>query len=173
MFLKIKKLKIKNNFGNFSLISETFQRCYLDDKETDSFFSRLINNNTQADYSRYIFFYFTYLIEKNNLMAAKSIANDLSYINSTLLLSQGKSWIERDQIKEFSKIFSCKNKDDVIGEFLFLVSNLFSSENQFQKSNFYLSLSNYLNPKFVFNLSLVAENLFLNGNYEKSKEIIK
>ena len=105
-------------------------------------------------------------------MAAKSIANDLSYINSTLLLSQGKSWIERDQIKEFSKIFSCKNKDDVIGEFLFLVSNLFSSENQFQKSNFYLSLSNYLNPKFVFNLSLVAENLFLNGNYEKSKEVL-
>ncbi len=170
---KNKKIKNKkNNFGNFSLISETFQRCYLDDKETDSFFSRLINNNTQADYSRYIFFYFTYLIEKNNLMAAKSIANDLSYINSTLLLSQGKSWIERDQIKEFSKIFSCKNKDDVIGEFLFLVSNLFSSENQFQKSNFYLSLSNYLNPKFVFNLSLVAENLFLNGNYEKSKEVL-
>ena len=35
-----------------------------------------------------------------------------------------------------------------------------------KKSNFYLSLSNYLNPKFVFNLSLVAENLFLNENYE-------
>jgi tetratricopeptide (TPR) repeat protein len=30
-----------------------------------------------------------------------------------------------------------------------------------------------LNPKFVFNLSLVAENLYLNGNYEKSKIILK
>ena len=55
---KDKKIsKEKNNFGNLSLISEAFQRCYLDDKNTDSFFSRLIENN-QGDYSRYIFFLF-------------------------------------------------------------------------------------------------------------------
>ena len=47
--------KEKKNFGNLSLISETFQRCYLDDKNTDTFFLTLINNN-EADYSRYIFF---------------------------------------------------------------------------------------------------------------------
>ena len=34
-------------------------------------------------------------------------------------------------------------------------------------------MSNYLNPKFVFNLSLVAENLFLNENYEKSKRVLE
>jgi len=44
---------------------------------------------------------------------------------------------------------------------------------KFKKSNFYLSLSNYLNSKFVFNLSLVAENLYLNKNYEKSKIVLK
>ena len=54
-----------------------------------------------------------------------------------------------------------------------MISNLFSSQKEFGKSNFYLSLSNYLNPKFVFNLSLVAENLYLNKNYEKSKNILK
>ena len=64
---KNKKIKNKKkNFSNLSLISETFKRCYLDDKNTDSFFLRLIND-TQADYSRYIFFYLTLLIEKNRL----------------------------------------------------------------------------------------------------------
>jgi tetratricopeptide (TPR) repeat protein len=170
---KNKKIKKQNkNFGSLSVISETFQRCYLNDKNTDTFFSQLINNR-QADYSRYIFFYLTYLIEKNRIADAKSITDELDYVNTTLLLSQGKSWIERDQRKEFSKVFSCTNYNDIIGEFLFLISNLFSSQNKFKKSNFYLSLSNYLNPKFVFNLSLVAENFYLNENYHKSKIILK
>ncbi len=162
----------KKNFGNLSLISETFQRCYLDDDNTDSFFLKLINNS-QADYSRYIFFYLTYLIEKNRLDDAKDLTNKLDYINTTLLLSQGKSWIEKNKIKEFSKVFSCNNQNDIVAEFLFLISNLFSSQDEFEKSNFYLSLSNYLNPKFVFNLSLVAENLYFNENYEKSKKVLK
>ena len=170
---KDKKIsKEKKNFGNLSLISEAFQRCYLDDKNTDSFFSRLIENN-QGDYSRYIFFYLTYLIEKNRLVDAKVITDGLDYINSTLLLSQSKSWIERDKNAEFRKVFSCHNQNDIIGEFLFLISNLFSSQNKYEKSNFYLSLSSYFNPKFVFNLSLVAENLYMNENYEKSKIVLK
>ena len=171
--IRDKEIKVeKTNFGNLSLISETFQRCYLDDKSKDTFFSKLINN-VQADYSRYIFFYLTHLIEKNRIEDAKEITQGLDYVNTTLLLSQGKSWVERDQIKEFSKVFSCTNHNDIIGEFLFLISNLFSSQNEFEKSNFYLSLSTYLNPKFVFNLSLVAENLYLNQDYEKSKNILK
>ncbi len=164
----------KNNqkFGNFSLISETFQRCYLDDQNTDSFFSKLVNSY-EADYSRYVYFYVSYLIEKNQIKKAKSITDELNYINSTLLLSQGKSWIDRNQYKEFSKVFSCKNYNDILGEFLFLISNLYSSQNEFEKSNFYLSLSNYLNPKFVFNLSLVAENFYVNKDFEKSKNVLK
>ncbi len=170
---KNKKIKTeKINFGNLSSISETFQRCYLDDKNTDTFFLELINNS-QADYSRYIFFYLTYLIEKKRIDEARSITNKLDYISTSLLLSQGKSWIDRNQSKEFGKVFSCSNYNDILGEFLFLISNLFSSQNEFEKSNFYLSLSYYLNPKFVFNLSLVAENLYLNKNYEKSKIILK
>ena len=168
-----KKIKKENqNFGNLSSITETFQRCYLNDKNTGSSFSNLINNN-QADYSRYIYFYLTYLIDKNEIEKAKSITDKLNYINTTLLLSQGKSWIERNEFKEFGKVFSCDNPNDIVGEFLFLISNLYSSQNEFEKSNFYLNLSTYLNPKFVFNLSLVAENLYLNKNYEKSKTILK
>ena len=133
-----------------SLILETFQRCYLDDKNTGTFFSKLINNS-EADYSRYVYFYLTYLIEKNLIQQAKVITNELDYINLTLLLSQGKSWIEKGKYNEFEKVFSCNNHNDILGEFLFLISNLYSSQNEFEKSNFYLRLSYYLNPKFVFN----------------------
>ncbi len=164
--------KREQNFGDLSFITETFQRCYLDDKNTGSFFSNLINKG-QADYSRYIFFYLSYLIEKKQIKEAEAIIDKLDYINTTLLLSQGKSWIERNQYKEFSKVFLCSDRNDIVGEFLFLISNLYSSQKELEKSNFYLSLSTYLNPKFVFNLSLVVENLYLNQNYEKSKLILK
>ena len=168
-----KKIKKNNqNFRNLSLILETFQRCYLDDKNTGTFFSKLINNS-EADYSRYVYFYLTYLIEKNLIQQAKVITNELDYINLTLLLSQGKSWIEKGKYNEFEKVFSCNNHNDILGEFLFLISNLYSSQNEFEKSNFYLRLSYYLNPKFVFNLSLVAENFYLKQDYEKSKLILK
>ena len=171
VFKEKKILKSKQNFGDFTFINETFQRCYLGDKNTDSFFSNLINNN-ETDYSRYIYFYLTHLIESNKLEEAKIITNDLDYINTTLLLSQGKSWVDGNKFKKFNKIFSCKNYNDVIGEFLFLISNIYSSQDEFEKSNFYLSLSIYLNPKFVFNLSLVAENLYLNESYKKAKEVL-
>ena len=172
VFKNKKILKENKNFGNLSVIAETFQRCYLGDSNTSSYFSKLINN-TQADYSRYIYFYLTYLIANEKVDEAKIITDELDYINTTLLLSQGKSWIESNELSKFSKVFSCNNHNDVIGEFLFLISNLYSSQNEFEKSNFYLSLSSYSNSKFLFNLSLVAENLFLNKNYEKSKDVLK
>ena len=72
-----------------------------------------------------------------------------------------------------TQVFSCKNPNDVISEFLFLVSNLYSSQDNFNKSNFYLNLSNYLNPKFKFNLALVAENQYFNQEYLKAKKTLK
>tara|TARA_B100000902_G_scaffold387333_1_gene431267 strand:- start:878 stop:2563 length:1686 start_codon:yes stop_codon:yes gene_type:complete len=172
VFREKKIIKSDEKFGNFSLINETFQRCYLEDENTDLFFSNLINNN-QTDYSRYIYFYLTNLLEKKNFEEAKLLTDKIDYINATLLLSQGKSWVDVNEYKRFSEIFSCKNHTDIIGEFLFLISNLYSSQDEFEKSNFYLSLSLYLNPKFVFNFSLVAENFYLNKDYKKAKEVLK
>ena len=171
-FKNKKILSNKQNFGNLSLISHMFQRCYLKKSNTGSFFVNLINNQ-QGDYSRYIFFYINYLIENKKIEEAKEIAGQLEYINSTLLLSQSRSWIENGKFKEFNKIFSCSNHNDVVSEFLFLVSNLYSSQDDFENSNFYLNLSNYLNPNFIFNLSLVAENFYMNKEYTKVKEVLK
>ena len=171
-FKNKKILSNKQNFGNLSLISQTFQRCYLKESNVGSFFVNLINNQ-QGDYSRYIFFYINYLIENKKIEEAKEIAGQLEYINSTLLLSQSRSWIENGKFKEFNKIFSCNNHNDIVSEFLFLVSNLYSSQDDFENSNFYLNLSNYLNPNFTFNLSLVAENFYMNKEYIKVKEVLK
>ena len=77
------------------------------------------------------------------------------------------------KFKEFKKIFSCKDQNDLISEFFFLVGNLYSSNNDYRKSNFYLNLSNFLNPRFKFNLSLLAENYYFNDEYEETKNIIK
>ncbi len=165
-------LNTKKKLGKLSTISETFQLCYLGDVSTDLYFSKLINDD-EADYTRYIYFYLSYLIENNKIEKAEKIILDLDYINTTLLLSQGKSWIQNKNFEKFSNIFSCKNSNDVIGEFLFLISNLYSSQDNFEKSNFYLNLSNFLNPKFVFNLSLVVENQYLNKEYKKAKKTLK
>ena len=171
-FKNKKLLPNKKNFGNLSLIAEAFQRCYYNDQRTSSFFLNLINSQ-QGDYSRYIFFYINYLIQNKEFDQAKSVIDQIDYIGSTLLLTQTKSWIDNNKFKSFEKIFSCENHNDIISEFLFLISNLYSSQDNFEKSNFYLNLSIYLNPKFEFNLSLVAENFFADGEYNKVKKIVR
>ena len=168
----------KNKFGNFSLINEVFQRCYLGDKNTETYFKNLVNNTNNpitsgTGYSRYLFFYIDYLIENNRYKEAKDITNDLNYLNLSLLNSQGKKWIEDNELKKFEKIFSCKNSNDIIGEFLFLIANLYSSEGDYEKSNFYLNMAHYLNPKFKLNLSLLADNQYVNKNYVKTLTILK
>ena len=171
-FKNKKLLPNKKNFGNLSLIAEAFQRCHYNDQRTSSFFLNLINSQ-QGDYSRYIFFYINYLIQNKEFDQAKSVIDQIDYIGSTLLLTQTKSWIDNNKFKSFEKIFSCENHNDIISEFLFLISNLYSSQDNFEKSNFYLNLSIYLNPKFEFNLSLVAENFFADGEYNKVKKIVR
>ena len=165
--------KIKNQFGNFSFINEVFQRCYLSDKNTKTYFNSLVNSQSDADYSRYIFFYLNYLLENNEYEEAKIISNNVNNLNSTLLIAQGKKWIQDQKFEKFKKIFSCNNPTDIVGEFFFLISNLYSSEDNYEKSNFYLNISNYLNPKFKFNLTLLAENYYLSQNYLKTLEILE
>ena len=160
------------NYGNLSIISSTFQSCYLEDPKTKTYFSNLINND-DADLTRYTFFYLAYLIENNQIDEAKKITEGIKFINTSLLLSQGKSWIENGNEKKINDVFSCKNHNDLISEFLFLISNLYSTQDDFIKSNFYLYLSNYLNPKFHYNLSLIAENQYLNGEFNRVKKILR
>ena len=125
----------KKNFGTLSLIAETFQRCYLGDSKTENYFSNLINKN-EGDYSRYIYFYLSYLIQNKKFVEAKTLSNNINYINSTLLLSQGKSWIEKGNFEKFNQVFSCQNHNHNLSEFFILISNLYSSQETLNDQTF-------------------------------------
>ena len=107
-----------DTFGNLSLITKAFQSCYLDENQTHLHFASLINDN-ELDYSRYIFFYINYLIEQNKLEEIKKITNQINILNSSLLVSQTKKWTDRNDLKKITQIFSCKNENDLLGEFFF------------------------------------------------------
>ncbi len=158
------------NFGKLSLITSSFQNCYLGSKNTDIYFSKLINSS-DGDYSRYLFFNLANIIEKNDYVKAKDIASKIDPLNGGLLVSQAKEWIDKSKFKHLEKYFSCKSENDLLAEFFYLISNLYSSQNEFEKSNFYLNISYFLNPKFYFNLTLLAENYFINENYDLAKKI--
>jgi tetratricopeptide (TPR) repeat protein len=172
VFKENKILENKKDFGKLSIISEAFQRCYLNDKGTNEYFLNLIND-VEADYTRYNFFLLSFLIENDRIAEIENITRKIDYTSSTLLLSQGKSWIENGDEKNLVKVFSCLNANDIVSEFLFLVSNLYSSQDNFERSNFFLYLSSFLNPEFIYNFSLMAENKYFNGEYKKVKKIIK
>ena len=171
LFLEKKISKVKD-YGKLSQIILAFQHCYLDNDKADNYFVNLINLDGE-DYSRYLFFYISNLISKNEIKAAKLVALEIEPIISTLLILQSKSWLDQSKFDNFSSIFSCKSEQDILAEIFFLISNLYSSQEDFDMSNFYLNISNYLNPKFKFNLSLAAENYFLMNKYTQVKKVLK
>ena len=160
------------NFGKLSLITTAFQNCYLNSNKTNSHFINLINS-AEGDYSRYLFFYLTKLIENKDYDSAIQIASTIDPLTSDLLIAQTKKWIDQSNFKKFKKHFSCKQEADILAEFFFLISNLYSSQGEYEKSNFFLNISNYLNPKFYFNLSLLAEDYFVNSNFDLAKKVLE
>ena len=72
VFKEKKLVKDKKNFGRLSLISETFQRCYLNDNSTSIFFNDLFSNSSE-DYTRYVYFYLSYLIENDRYDEANKV----------------------------------------------------------------------------------------------------
>ena len=168
--------KIKTNseyqFGNLGLINNALQSCYLGKSNADLFFDKIIKFNDEGG-SRYLFFYTNYLLSQNNFAKVKSIYKNIDPLSSTLLTAQSKKWIDQENYDNFEKIFSCKNSSDLIAELLFIISNLYSSEGELEKSNFYFNLSNYLNPKFIFNFALQSENYLEKGDFDKLKNVLK
>jgi len=171
LFLE-RKISEVGNYGNLGKILLAFQYCYLGDDRANNYFSALLNTEG-GDYSRYLFFYISNLISNNDYESAKSVSLKIEPITSTLLILQSKNWIDQSKFDNFSKIFSCKSETDILAEIFFLISNLYSSQEDYGMSNFFLYISNYLNPKFKFNLSLAAENYYLMNKDTKAKRVLK
>ena len=171
LFLNSRIKKNNRNLGRIDLITSSFQNCYLGTKKTESNFLNLINSS-ENEYSRYLFFHLGNIIEKKDYELVNEISKTIDPLMSSLLIAQSKKWIDENKYEKFNNYFSCKSENDLLAEFFFLIANLYSSQDLFKESNFYLNISNYLNPKFYFNLSLLAENYHLNNNLEFAKKIL-
>ena len=169
---KNKKLSFqKSNFENLDLLNNTFLKCYLNDTSINTSFDNLINS-ASIDYSRYLFFYANYLLHENKKDEAKKLFLNQDPLNSGLLLLQTKDWLINNQTKKITSIFSCKSEKDLLAEFFFLISNLYATQGDLVKSNFYLGVSNFLNNKFKANKLLAVENYYNLGKFDETKKIL-
>jgi len=159
---------IPKRFENIKNIQKTFAHCYFDSPKTDGMFKQL-TSGSNADYSRYYFFYSNYLISKNNKgKANETIRKSLDQYPENLILNQLKLDSER---KNVNNKFDCKNIAEIIAEIFYIASNALSSQNNYLASNFYLNLAKYLNPNFVSFDILYARNFFIIQEYEEAKKI--
>ena len=172
LFLNKVSSNQKNNFGKLSSINEALQFCYLNSQESESKFINLINSD-DGDYSRYLFFYLNYIINKNDLDSAKQISETIKDIGSSLLIAQTKNWIQNSKFDKIKEVFSCQNETDLLSEFFFLISNFLALEKNYEKSNFFAQIAIYLNPKFYFNFTHLIENYLENEKFSNAKSLLK
>lgn len=159
---------LQKNFGELDEINLIFLNCYLDKNQTIQLFDKFIASD--GTNSRYIYFYIDHLLEKKKLKEASIITNKISDLDSSLLLSQIKYWSKNSKYEEINNLFSCNSEKDLIAEFFYLIASLYSSQGQYFESNFYLILSDYLNPKFYPNSALLIENYVDNKRYKLAKK---
>tara|TARA_B100000989_G_scaffold185999_1_gene139949 strand:- start:8210 stop:9880 length:1671 start_codon:yes stop_codon:yes gene_type:complete len=162
------KVYKNNKFGEIDNINYAFMNCYLNNNKTEQLFTNYINSDSKN--SRYIYFYIDHLIEKKKNQEALNILKNINQLDSTLLLSQVRFWAMNSNYDKINNLFSCKNEKDLIAEFFYLISNLYSSQGYFINSNFYLILANYLNPDFYFNSTLLVENYLDDQKYNLAKK---
>ena len=160
---------IPERYNNFKIIQNTLANCFFDTNETTKVFNEILNNKKE-NFSRYYFFYANYLINQNKKLEANEIINYASkkYPNNLLINQLKKKYLDKE--KNYNN-FNCKNKNHIIAEIFYIISNALSTQTNYELSNFYANLSKYLNPKFSSYNSLLGENFFVLKKYEKSKKI--
>ena len=163
--------KVPERYHNLKKIQNSFLQCYFDTSKTQIAFEQLMNNE-DSDFSRYNFFFANYLLFKNkNIEAEKVINLSRKTHKSNLLIKQTENFILTGNSKKIKNLFNCKNPVDVIAEIFYVIANIYSTEKNYQLSNFYLKISFFLNNKFAPNKTLLAENFFYQQKYELSKKI--
>ena len=166
-----KKIKaIDSKFENLKNIQNVFLHCFYKTKYTESSFENLTSNE-KIDFSRYNYFYATYLTNVGKVSKAKKIINSsLELYPRNLLLNQYKLDLQNDTYKTN---FNCQNISHIVAEIFYISANALSSQYIYKSSNFYLNLSKYLNDNFHSFDTLLAENFYKIENYKKAKRIYK
>ena len=143
---KIKLIDMPNpGYNNLILIQKVFAHCYISSVYTEQEFKR-ITENKESNFSRYNFFFANYLLNNNKETESAEFINLASEkYPGNLLINQFKKNLNSN--KEKTKIqFNCTNSSDVMGEIFYIFANALSSQRDYNLSNFYISLSKFLNP---------------------------
>ena len=163
--------KIPRPFRQIKKIQNIFLQCYFDDPQTTKSFEELIYDK-DYNFSRYNFFLINYLLFNNKTKEAKKvIGNSRKEYNSNLLIKQTENFFLNNENKKIKNFFNCKNPNDSLSEFFYVIANLYSSEKDYKLSNFYMKISIFLNDKFLPNQTLLAENYYYQKKNELSKNI--
>ena len=163
--------KIPKPYHHLKKIQEVFLKCYFDHQDTQNFFQEIIKNKNY-NFSRYNFFLANYLLfNEKDETALKIIQNARKENSSNLLIKETENYLINGKKEKIKGFFDCKNPNDSIAEFFYVIANLHSSEQNYKLSNFYFRISNHLNKKFLTNKALMAENLYYKKKYKLSKNI--
>ena len=159
--------KLDERFENLKKIQEVFLNCFFNSSNAKNLFNDLISNE-KIDFSRYNYFYASYLRSQGKIKEANEILNSaLKLYPRNLLLNQYKLDIIKN--KNIS-VFNCQDTNHVIAEILYITANALSSQSIYVLSNFYLNLAKYLNKDFHSYDTLTAENFYQVDNLKKAKE---
>jgi len=160
--------KLDERFENLKKIQRVFLNCYFNSLNTNNLFEELISNK-KIDFSRYNYFYASFLANSGETNVAKKIVNSaLKLYPRNLLLSQYKLDLN---LGNNTSGFDCKSKEHVIAEILYVTSNALSSQSIYPLSDFYLNLAKFLNKDFHSYDTLLAENFYKVDNFEEAKKV--
>jgi len=163
--------KIPPPYHHLKKIQESFLKCYFETEDTQIFFEEIVQNK-DYNFSRYNFFLANYfLFNGKEKEAIKIIKNSRKTTNSILLIEEAENFLIKKKYEKIKNFFDCKNPNDSLAEFFYVIANLFSNEENYRLSNFYLKISDFLNEKFLSNKALLAENFYYQDKYKLSKDI--
>ena len=161
---------IDKSFENLKKIQNAFVHCYYKKPETKFIYEKLTLNE-KVNFSRYNYFYASYLFNEGKDKNARKVLNSsLKLYPKNLLLNQLKLDLS---LNKYQKKFDCKNLSHVIAEIFYITANALSSQQIYKFSNFYLNLSKHLNQNFISFNTLLAENFYNVGDLKQAKKKYK
>jgi tetratricopeptide (TPR) repeat protein len=162
---------LNSSFKNISLTQKILINLHLDNQKNIELDFEEIANKKELD--RYNYFYLSYYLEKNNKDKISEIINqNLDIRSENLLFKQLFLDVVENKFHKIDRFYKRKNINHGLAELFYLFANFYQNYQQVQISNFYLNLSEYLNPNFLSNKILKIENLVLLKNFEElEKEI--
>ena len=138
--------------------------CYFNSSKTEDLFFE-ITSNQSTDFSRYNYFYASYLADIGKVESANSIINEaLKHYPRNLLLNQYRVDLKNNNVRAFD----CKKKNMLLRRYCILQLTHYPRRTH-SLSNFYLNLAKFLMK--IFSYDTLAENFYKTNNYIKAKKI--